>query len=190
MHSFMIKALQIYMVCRLVVEIYFNTLILKNLIKKHQIVTINLMIWICRNYRQLDIINICLLFQYKDMCSFFRVFTSDFISSKMKHFHFAVWLISYNCLDDTIRNETHCECHFIAVILTEMKFISGDKISCKHYPKWNHVKGNICACFYFIKTKKTGFTEWAVFFGPSETKFHFISPAIKNNVNRIYFNVG
>ena len=125
MHSFMIKALQIYMVCRLVVEIYFNTLILKNLIKKHQIVTINLMIWICRNYRQLDIINICLLFQYKDMCSFFRVFTSDFISSKMKHFHFAVWLISYNCLDDTIRNETHCGCHFIAVILTEMKFHFG-----------------------------------------------------------------
>ena len=27
--------------------------------------------------------------------------------------------------------------HFISVILTEMNFISGDKISCKHYPKWN-----------------------------------------------------
>ena len=25
-------------------------------------------------------------------------------------------------------------------------FISGDKISCKHYPKWNHMKGNICTC--------------------------------------------
>ena len=26
---------------------------------------------------------------------------------------------------------------FISVISTEMNFISGDKISCKHYPKWN-----------------------------------------------------
>ena len=26
---------------------------------------------------------------------------------------------------------------FISVILMGMKFISGDKISCKHYPKWN-----------------------------------------------------
>ena len=31
------------------------------------------------------------------------------------------------------RNETHCGCCFIAVILTEMKFISGGKVLYKHY---------------------------------------------------------
>ena len=80
----------------------------------------------------------------------------------MKYFYFGVWSISYNYLHDTTRNETHCGCHFIAVIVTN--FISCDKILCKHYPKWNYMKGNICACFYFIKTKMIGFHWMGRFF--------------------------
>ena len=41
------------------------------------------------------------------------------------HFHFDVWSISYNRLHDTTRNETHCGCYFIDVILTEIKFHFG-----------------------------------------------------------------
>ena len=36
-------------------------------------------------------------------------------------FYFGVWSISYSCLHDTTRNETHCGCYFTAVILTRMK---------------------------------------------------------------------
>ena len=75
-----------------------------------------------------------------------RVFTRDFISGKVKYFHFGVWSISYNCLQDTNRNETHCGCYFIVVFWQKWNFILGDKILCKHYPKWNHMKGNICTC--------------------------------------------
>ena len=45
------------------------------------------------------------------------VFTCDFISGELNKFHFGVWLISYNWLHDTTRNETHCRCYFIGVIL-------------------------------------------------------------------------
>ena len=54
--------------------------------------------------------------------SFWRVLTWDFISGKMKYFHFGFWSISYNCLHETTQNGTHCGCHFIAVILAEMIF--------------------------------------------------------------------
>ena len=37
-------------------------------------------------------------------------------------FHFGVKTISSNSLHDTTENETHCKCHFIAIVLTEMKF--------------------------------------------------------------------
>ena len=47
------------------------------------------------------------------------------ISFGAKNFLFGVWSISYNYLHDTTQNETHCECHFIAVILTKMKFHFG-----------------------------------------------------------------
>ena len=40
-----------------------------------------------------------------------RVFTWDFISSE---------ILSFNCLYDTARSETHRGCYFIVVILTEM----------------------------------------------------------------------
>ena len=54
------------------------------------------------------------------MCE--RAFTRDFISGEMKYFYFGVWSISCSCLHDTARNETHCGCYFIMVILTEIKF--------------------------------------------------------------------
>ena len=115
-----------------------------------------------------------------------RVFTRDFISGKVKYFHFGVWSISYNCLHDKNRNETHCGCYFIVVILTEMKFNLGWKNLCKHYPKWNHMKGNIC----------TGVNknDWLLLNGPFISGYHryeirFISTAMKSDVNRIYFMV-
>ena len=71
------------------------------------------------------------------------------------------------------------------------KFILGDKMSCRHYPKWNHMKENIFAYVYFIKAKMIGF-YWI---GRSsratpETKFHFISLTMKSDVNRISLMVG
>ena len=53
------------------------------------------------------------------------MFTRDFISGKMKYFHFGVWSISNNSLHNATQNETDCGCYFIAVILTEMKFHFG-----------------------------------------------------------------
>ena len=44
---------------------------------------------------------------------------------RMKYFHFGVWSTSYNSLHDITRNEIHCGCHLIAVILTEMQFHFG-----------------------------------------------------------------
>ena len=74
-------------------------------------------------------------------------------------------------------------------------FLSSDKISCKHYPKWNHMKGNICACVYFIKRKMIGFYWTGRFSGTTtETKFLFISPQwivmwqLKNCIMKIFMN--
>ena len=63
-------------------------------------------------------------------------------------------------------------------------FISDDKISCKHYPKWNHMKGNICTC--------VNRNDWLLPNGPfisdhPRNEIRFISPAIKSNVKRISF---
>ena len=37
-----------------------------------------------------------------------RVLTRDLISDEMKYFKFGVWSISYSCLLEIPRNETHC----------------------------------------------------------------------------------
>ena len=63
-------------------------------------------------------------------------------------------------------------------------FISGDKISCKHYSKWNHMKGNIST--YVNKN------DWLLLNGPFisdhlRNEIYFISPVMKSNVNRIFF---
>ena len=56
--------------------------------------------------------------------------------------------------------------------------------------KWIHMKGNICAYVYFIKTKMVGF-YWMSRFSwiTADTKFHFISPAMKSNGNGISFMI-
>ena len=103
-------------------------------------------------------------------------------------FHFGqneigVWSIYCNCLHDTTRNEAHCGCYFIAIILTEM----GCKMSCKHFPKWNHKKGNICTCVYFIKRRMID-SNWmgCICWTTPETKFYFIYPKVKSNVNNFF----
>ena len=113
--------------------------------------------------------------------------TWDFISGEMKYFHFGVCSISYNCLHDPTRNETHCGWYFIAVILKEMKFHSGHKTPYKHYPKWNHMKGNICTCGNKIDWL---FLNEVFILDHPRNELHFISPSIKSNVNRISFRVG
>ena len=107
-------------------------------------------------------------------------------------FHFGqneigVWSIYCNCLHDTTRNEVHCGCYFIAIILTEM----GYKMSCKHFPKWNHKKGNICTCVYFIKRRMID-SNWmgCICWTTPETKFYFIYPKVKSNVNNFFFMAG
>ena len=58
-------------------------------------------------------------------------------------------------------------------------FISGDKISCKHYPKWNHMKGNISTC--------VNKNDWPFISDYPRNKIQFISTAMKSDINRIFF---
>ena len=68
----------------------------------------------------------------------------------------------------------------------KQNFISGAKISCKHYPKWDHMKGNICTCI----NKNDWFLHNGPFIsGHPRNEIRFISPAIKSDVNRISFMV-
>ena len=56
-------------------------------------------------------------------------------------------------------------------------FISGCKISCKHYPKWNDMKGNIWKCLSHQNKNDwewLAFSEWAGFLRPPP-KRNFIS---------------
>ena len=84
---------------------------------------------------------------------------------------FGVWSLSWNCLNDTTRNNP-------GVISLESfwkkwNFILGDKI-CKHYLKLNHMKENICTCVYFIKARIIGF-YWMGHFSQTAPKTNFIS---------------
>ena len=116
-----------------------------------------------------------------------RVLIWDFISGEMKYFHFGVWSISYNCL------HVQPEMKLIASVISlwsfwqKWNFITGYKISCKHYPKWNHMKANICTC--------VNKSDWLLLNGPfisdhPRNEIHFISVAMKSNVNSIFFMVG
>ena len=65
-------------------------------------------------------------------------------------------------------------------------FISGDKISCKHYPKWNHMKGNICTCVNkndWLLLSKRFISDHP------QNEIRFIPPTMKSNGNRISFMV-
>ena len=87
----------------------------------------------------------------------------------------------------TSRSETYCGSYFIAVILREMKFHFGDKISCKYYPKWNYMKGNICTC---VKKIDWNLRNGTFISHHPRNEIHLISPAMKSKVNRICFMVG
>ena len=65
-------------------------------------------------------------------------------------------------------------------------FISGEKISCKHYLKWYQMKGNICAC---VNKNDRLLLNGRFISGHPRNEIHFISPAMKSNVNRISFMV-
>ena len=65
-------------------------------------------------------------------------------------------------------------------------FISGDKISCKRYPKWNHMKGNICTC---VNKNDSLLLNGPFISGHPRNEIRFISPVMKSNVNRISFIV-
>ena len=66
-------------------------------------------------------------------------------------------------------------------------FISGHKTPYKHYPKWNHMKRNICTCRNKIDWL---FLNGVFILDHPRNELHFISPSIKSNVNRISFRVG
>ena len=115
------------------------------------------------------------------------MFTWDFISGEMKYFHFGVWSISYNCLHDQPELKLVAGLISLGSFWQKWNFILGHKISCKQHSKWNHIKGNICAC----ASKNT----WLLVNGPPisdhpRNEIHFISPAMKSNVNGIPFMVG
>ena len=105
--------------------------------------------------------------------------TWDSISGEMKYFHqslVAVYMI-------------YPELKLVAGVISlrsfwqKRNFISGDKI----HPKWNHIKGNICAC--------VSKNDWLLLTGPfisdhPRHEIHFISPAVKSNVKQNSFHGG
>ena len=121
-------------------------------------------------------------FIYKSVYLF--TYKSMFTWEWKETFHFGVWSISYNCLHDTTRNETHCGHYFSVAILTKNKFRFG----------WwnieiirNHMKENICT---WLKRMIDFYWTDCLSQTTPETRFHFILPAMKSNVNRIFFMVG
>ena len=65
-------------------------------------------------------------------------------------------------------------------------FISGDRILCKHYLKWNLMKGNICTC---VNKNDWLLLSGLFISGRARNEIRFISPTMKSNVNRISFTV-
>ena len=110
-----------------------------------------------------------------------RVFTWDFILDEVKYFQFSVWSISFSCLHEIPRNETHFGCYFIVAILTEMKYHFGSKMLCKYYPEIKSSKTKHLRLQMFHKNKHSRSKN------QNKIEFHFISPAVETNVNRIFF---
>ena len=119
----------------------------------------------------------------------YRVFTFQakwgiFISTSGQHF------IPVCMIMEMVQSEMKLIARVISLwsFWLEWNFVSGDKISSKHYPKRNHVKGNICLYICFLKTRMIGF-YWRGRFSwiTLEKKFHFISPTMKSNVNIIFY---
>ena len=68
----------------------------------------------------------------------------------------------------------------------QWNFISGDKISCKHCPKWNHMKGNPCTC---VNKNDWFLFNWSFISDYPRNEIHFILPVMIRNVNKISFMV-
>ena len=105
-------------------------------------------------------------------------FTWDFILGGMKYFQFDFWPIVYNCLHGIPRNGTHCGYYFIAAILTETNLTSVDKCYENTTLKQNHLKGNICACKFFIESNGSSRSK-----DQNKNEFNLISPTMKTNLN-------
>ena len=113
------------------------------------------------------------------------MFTWDFISGKMKCFQCGVWSISYNNLHDTTQNETHCRCFFHCDHIDENEIsFRVIKMSCKSYPKWNHMKGNICTC---VNKNDCLLLNGPFISDHTQIEIHYILPAMKSVADRIYF---
>ena len=99
------------------------------------------LLWILRNLRTPILKNICERLLLLSAGVYMR-----FHFGRNEIFQFGVWSISYNCL---------YEIHVISLrsFWQKWNFISGNKCYVNTTFKWNHSKGNICACEYFIKTK-------------------------------------
>ena len=110
----------------------------------------------------------------------FQAKWSIFISTSGQHF------IPVCMIMEMVQSEMKVIARVISLwsFWLEWNFVSGDKISSKHYPKRNHMKGNICLYICFLKTRMIGF-YWRGRFSwiTLEKKFHFISPTMKSNVN-------
>ena len=99
------------------------------------------LLWILRNLRTPILKNICERLLLLSAGVYMR-----FHFGRNEIFQFGVWSISYNCL---------YEIHVISLrsFWQKWNFISGNKCYVNTTFKWNHSKGNICTCEYFIKTK-------------------------------------
>ena len=91
---------------------------------------------------------------------------------EMKYFPFGVSSISYNSLHETLQNETHCGCYFIIVILTKMKMFN------EHYSEMKSFKRKHLRIRILHKNKDISKDQ-------NKDEFHFISPAMKTNVNKL-----
>lgn len=61
-------------------------------------------------------------------------------------------------------------------------FLSDDKCYVNTTPKWNYTKRNVCTSEYLIKTKDSRSKD------QDKSQFHFISGAMKANVNIFFFH--
>ena len=102
-------------------------------------------------------------------------------------FHFG-WneIFTFQCLVNFLKLLTWCnpKRKSLQSFRQKWNFISGDKIACKHYPKWNHVKRNICIC---INKNDWLLPNGSFISDQPWNDIHFISPVMKSNLNVISF---
>ena len=127
-------------------------------------------------------ISLCDISAIRKQTTFYRVLAWDLFRAKWNifnsmsgHFLVAVYMIQP-------------EVKLVAGVISlrsfwqKWNFVLGDKASWKHYPKWNHMKGNICTC--------VNKNDWLLLKGPfilghPRNEIRFISPTMKSNANRI-----